>query len=264
MLKPNVGRWQYNWLCSSTQAVDAFSRNLQLWRLHHVSPEALAYKVLILHFTNEFLTVWPCGWKMQTRHFAGILMSVGWRFLMIPNKLPVIINCVNRKIFYIFITFFFNDAFQYFLDRVQNVATNVPQAVDMTDQEYTFLVRQARVKNYLSGFRVIILVSDSIKISKALANIYKLVLKLSRQAPLVRREDAHRIEFFRHAVIGYSSSHEPLSCVATHQLVFRQLCAEREVSFQLCKKASQVALTDEAIEVLRSHDHATNPINYIW
>lgn len=54
-----------------------------------------------------------------------------------------------------------------------------------------------------------------------LDKVYKLILKLSRQVPNSHRGGEHRIEFLRHAVIGYEWSREPLSCVTTHGISFQ-------------------------------------------
>lgn len=90
----------------------------------------------------------------------------------------------------------------------------------MIDKEYNFSVRQIRVKNYLSSLWVSAVVSEVLKVSTALAKVYKLVLKLSRQVQSSHPGDAHCIEFLRHAVIGNIWSQEPLSRVATNQLTF--------------------------------------------
>lgn len=137
------------------------------------------------------------------------------------------------------------DAQRFYLDRVENYATNFQQAVDMINQEYNSPVRQARVKNYLNSLRISDFVNGGMEVSAALAKVYRLVLQLSRQVPTSHRGDAHRIEFLRRAVIGYPWSNEPLSRVATHKLSFQQIYGELEAALQLEKESKIATLRDK-------------------
>lgn len=154
------------------------------------------------------------------------------------------------------------DALRFYLDRVQNYATNFPQAVEMIDREYNSPVRQTRVKNYLNGLRVSEFVTEGTEISSALAKVYKLILKLSRQVPASHRGDAHKMEFLRGAVIGYSWSHEPLSRVATHGLSFQQLYGELEAALQLEKEAEIMKQRDRATQAIREKHDEVVGVNY--
>lgn len=58
--------------------------------------------------------------------------------------------------------------------------------------------------------------------------------------------NAHLISILWHAITGYSLSHEPLSRVATHQLIFQQLYADLEIALQVTNEAKKVALTEKA------------------
>lgn len=147
-----------------------------------------------------------------------------------------------------------NDASRFFLDRVQPYANTYVQAVDMIDKEYNSPVRQTRVKNYLSSLRVSTFVEEGTEISQALAKIYKTILKMSRQVPRTFQGDAHRIEFLRHAVIGFPWAHDPLSRIASHQLGFQQLYGELEAALQLDKEARLIMSRDEAARSSKSAD----------
>lgn len=131
-----------------------------------------------------------------------------------PQKLQYMHNIVTK------------DAQRFYIDRVKAYANTFEQAVRMIDEEYNSPVRQARVKNFLSSLRVHDYIRDKIDAATALAKVYKLILKLSRQVPASHRGDAHRIEFLRRAVIGYNWSREPLSRVATNDLSFQELYGE--------------------------------------
>lgn len=82
--------------------------------------------------------------------------------------------------------------------------------------------------------------------SVALAKVYKLITKLSRQVPASYRGDAHKIEFLRNAAVGYPWSQEPLSRVATHGLSFQMLYGYLEPALQLYNEAKLAIAPDSA------------------
>lgn len=136
------------------------------------------------------------------------------------------------------------------------------QAVEMIDQEYNSIVCQTRVKNYVNNLRVSDFESKGDGTSVALAKVYKIILKLSRQVPTSHRGDAHRIEFLRKSVVGYDRSHEPLSWVATHNLSFQQVYGELEAALQLNKEAQVALLRDKASNSNREHDDEVIVTNF--
>lgn len=95
------------------------------------------------------------------------------------------------------------DALRYYLDAVQLYATTFQQEVAMIDREYNFPVRQNRVKKYSTSLRVRECKENCVEVSAGLSKAYKLIQKLSRQVPQSHREDAHRIELLRKAVLSY-------------------------------------------------------------
>ena len=133
-----------------------------------------------------------------------------------------------------------------YLDKVDGYATGFQQAVSMIEEEYNSVVRQTRVKNYLSSLRISSFTSDGTEESAALAKVYKVILKFSRQCPRSHQGDAHKVESLRNAVVGSSWSHEPLSRVATHCLTFQQLYGELEAALQFNKEAKVAKLRDSA------------------
>ena len=82
--------------------------------------------------------------------------------------------------------------------------------------------------------------------SAALARLYRVITKLSGQAPSSHRGDAHKLEFLLNAVVGAVWSHEILSRVATHNFSFQQLHGELDAALQLQTEAQQAALRDSA------------------
>lgn len=151
-----------------------------------------------------------------------------------PQKLQYIHNLLSK------------DAKRFYLERVATYAQTFQQAVDMVNQEYNSPVRQTRVKNYLNSLRVSEFVKKGDEKSAALAKVYRLITKLSRQVPASHRGDAHKIEFLRNATVGYTWSHEPLSRVATHGLSFQMLYGELEAALQLDKEAKVAIARDSA------------------
>lgn len=81
---------------------------------------------------------------------------------------------------------------------------------------------KSSIGNYLNSIRDGEIVTKGLEMSAALANVYKRILKLSRQVPVSHCRDTHRIEFLQHSIIGYSWSQEPLS-IAMHKLSFQPL-----------------------------------------
>ena len=136
------------------------------------------------------------------------------------------------------------DAKRYYLDRIDGYATSFQQAVELIEREYNSPVRQARVKNYLNQLRLNTIEAEGMEESAALAKLYRIITKLSRQAPSSHRGDAHKLEFLLNAVVGSAWSREPLSRVATHNLSFQQLYGELEAALQLEKETKHAALRD--------------------
>lgn len=120
------------------------------------------------------------------------------------------------------------------------------QAIDILENEYNSPVRQARVKNHLSSLRITTFVVQGLEVDMALAKVYHLITRMSRRCPQSHRGDAHKLEFLRKAVVGYSWSHEPLSRVATHQLTFQKLYGELEAPLQLEKEGKLAQVRDSA------------------
>ena len=81
------------------------------------------------------------------------------------------------------------DAKRYYLDKIYVYATSFQQAVEVIEREYNSPVRQARVKNYLNQLRLSFLRAEGIEQSAALAKLYRIITKLSRQAPSSHRGD---------------------------------------------------------------------------
>jgi len=136
------------------------------------------------------------------------------------------------------------DAKRFYLENVQAFATSFNQAVELVSTEYNSVVRQSRVKNYLSTFRMSTLVAQGKTETFALEQTYKNIMKLAPMVPRSHQGDAHRVDFLRHAVVGYPWANEPLSRVPTHNLSFQQLYGELEAALQLHGEAKQAIAKD--------------------
>ncbi|GAB0489865.1 hypothetical protein MMPV_001091 [Pyropia vietnamensis] len=137
------------------------------------------------------------------------------------------------------------DAKRFFLDRVHGTAATFAQAVDMVSAEYNSIVRQDRVKNYLSGLRLSSFVKDGTDVTAALEKTYKTISKLAPQVPRSHHGESYKVEFLRNAVVGNSWATEPLSRIATHCLTFQQLYGELEAALHLHNEACLAVKRDE-------------------
>ena len=125
------------------------------------------------------------------------------------------------------------DAKRFYLDKVDGYATGFQQAVQIINDEYNSYVRQTRIKDYLNALRISVFMEKGLSASDSLSKVYKIIVKLSRQAPQAFRGDANKVEYLRNAVVGYHWAKEPLSRVGTMHLTFQQLHAELAASLQL-------------------------------
>lgn len=137
------------------------------------------------------------------------------------------------------------DAKRFFLDRVHGTAATFAQAVDMVSAEYNSIVRQDRVKNYLSSLRLSSFVKDGTDTTAALEKTYKTISKLAPQVPRSHHGESYKVEFLRNAVVGNSWATEPLSRIATHSLTFQQLYGELEAALHLHIEARLAVMRDD-------------------
>lgn len=137
------------------------------------------------------------------------------------------------------------NAKRFFLDRVHGTAATFAQAVDMVSAEYNSIVRQDRVKNYLSSLRLSSFVKDGTDTTAALEKTYKTISKLAPQVPRSHHGESYKVEFLRNAVVGNSWATEPLSRIATHSLTFQQLYGELEAALHLHNEARLAIMRDD-------------------
>ena len=64
------------------------------------------------------------------------------------------------------------------------------------------------------------------------------------QVKILHRENTHKIDFLRNAVVGCDGAIEPFIRIATHGLSFRQLYGELEADFQSNREAKMATLRD--------------------
>ena len=126
-----------------------------------------------------------------------------------------------------------SDARRFYLDKVDGYATSFQQAVQLINDQYNYHVRQTRIKDYLNTIRIATFMEKGTTASDSLSKVYKLIVKLARQAPQAFRGEANKVEYLRNAVVGHHWAKEPLSRVGTMSLSFQQLHAELAASLQL-------------------------------
>lgn len=135
------------------------------------------------------------------------------------------------------------DAKRFYLDRVAHVGS-FAQAVEQVSLEYNSVVRQNRVKAYLSGLRMATFTAKGHDATTALERTYHEITRLSPQVPQSHHGDAHKVDFLRNAVVGNAWATEPLSRIATHRLSFQQLYGELEAALHLHKEAQLAVIRD--------------------
>lgn len=91
----------------------------------------------------------------------------------------------------------------------------------MIDAEYNPPVKQMRVKNTLSNLRMNVLVATGQSEASALRDVYQTILKLLPRVPVGYRDDSHKVDFLRGAVVGYPWATQPLSHIATEGMSFQ-------------------------------------------
>lgn len=138
-----------------------------------------------------------------------------------------------------------DDAKRFYLDRIDNDVSLYSEAVRLIENEYNSIVKQNRVKNFLSSLRVSSYMKDGMDELSALEKVYKIVTKLSTQVPPAYRGETHKIEFLRNATVGYEWATQPLSRVATHNLSFQQLYGELEFQLHLAREAKIANVRDK-------------------
>lgn len=104
------------------------------------------------------------------------------------------------------------------------------------------------MKNDLSSLRVTSFHANGMEKSAALAQIYKSIIELSRQAPGSHQGDALKAEALRSAVVGIQWWNEPLSRVATNSLSLQHLYSELEATLQLDKEF-KVAMQRDKVQL---------------
>lgn len=138
-----------------------------------------------------------------------------------------------------------DDAKRFYLDRIDNDVSLYSEAVRLIEDEYNSIVRQNRVKNFLSSLRISGYTKEGMDELAALEKVYKIVTKLSSQVPSAYRGETHKIEFLRNATVGYDWATQPLSRVATHNLSFQQLYGELEFQLHLAREAKIANVRDK-------------------
>lgn len=76
------------------------------------------------------------------------------------------------------------------------------QAIEQFSLEYNSVVRQNRVKAYLSGLRMALFAAKGHHATSFLERTNQKITRLSPQVPISHHGDAHKVGFLRNAVVG--------------------------------------------------------------
>lgn len=99
--------------------------------------------------------------------------------------------------------FLSKDVHRFYSEFVKPNTEIYKEETELLEKGYNSVVRQTRVKNHLSAFRLAHYKNDSVDTADAMSIVYKRIISPSSQVPLSDRGDAHRVEFLYGAVVGY-------------------------------------------------------------
>jgi len=140
----------------------------------------------------------------------------------------------------------------FLLDKVLPVTSTYEDAVDHVHKEYHPVVQKEQMKNDLSNLRLSYLVGKGMTVDLALVEVYKRVSSRSTMVPAADQGEEHRVAFFRGAVIGCTWAAEPLSRIATDNLLFQQLYAELSSSLSLSRERANAVARDRILSGSKS------------
>lgn len=136
------------------------------------------------------------------------------------------------------------DALRFYMAVVVPNAITFQQAVNMIGLKYNSPVRQTQVKNYLLSLRISGFTETGLEPSKAISQVYEMILRISSQYLASHCGDPHRTEFFKTAIVACDWAREPLSRIASHNLTFQQLCGKLESELHLYNEAKLERVRD--------------------
>lgn len=148
------------------------------------------------------------------------------------------------------------DAKRFYLNTVQGHDTSFTEAVAMIEAEYNSAAKQMQVKNTLSNHKLSAMVTAGKDIKTALADTYKMIVRLSPLVPQAYRSDANKLDFLRSAVVGYPWANSSLRKLNAGNITFQQLYTDLQSSLQLHEEASEAAVAN-GIQV------PTAAVNYV-
>jgi hypothetical protein len=110
-----------------------------------------------------------------------------------------------------FIEIFTGEAKRHYRNYVDGIADTFAEANRMMQAEFSSKTRQNRVKKQLDALRVSKLVAKGKPIAEALEFVREEITKKSDQGPPTHRDEAHRVEYMKKAVLGMPWAKETLT-----------------------------------------------------
>jgi len=138
------------------------------------------------------------------------------------------------------------DAKRFYNEKIRDSTANFSDACRIMYDEYHSFTRQTRIKNHLTSLRVSNMVSQTCSIMDALEKVHQTICKLYLQAPAAYRNETHKTEYLRHAVIGMTWSKEPLSRLASMNLSYQEFYSQLEASIQQEREEKKFVAVDKA------------------
>lgn len=131
---------------------------------------------------------------------------------------------------------FDGEAKRYFDDHVDGRVATFSEAVLLMNKQYNSTTRQTAVQNRLSSLRFGKLLKQGMDDKTALQTIYKTITKLAPQLPTNYRDDTHKRDYLRLAVVGVPWARAPLGRLTTVDMNFEELYAALISELQLAEE----------------------------
>ncbi len=138
------------------------------------------------------------------------------------------------------------DAKRFYNEKIRDSAANFGDACRIMCDEYRSFTRQTRIKNHLTSLRISNSISKTCSVMDALEKVHQTICKLYLQAPEAYRNETHKIEYLRHAVIGMTWAKEPLSRLASLNLSYQEFYSQLEASIQQERDEKKYLAVDKA------------------
>lgn len=133
-----------------------------------------------------------------------------------------------------------DEAHRFFLENVKPIVSSYKDSVSLLENEYSSVVRQTSIKNFLRTSRVEEYFTPEPYTAAAISTVCKRITSFPRHVTPSHRGNDHRSNIICSNVIGCELAEEALGRIGTKDILFLGLYAELEISVQIDRKKSRV------------------------